>query len=234
MTSLPGGVSVVIPALDEAARIGDCARAAREAGAVEVIVVDGGSTDGTPDAARAAADRVLSAPRGRAVQMNAGSAAASGEFLCFLHADTRLPAGACEAIRRAMRDERVAGGAFSPSLAVSPAAGCWTRGVVRLTESMVAVRSRLFRAYTGDQAIFIRRTLFERTGGYEPVALMEDVRLSAAMRRAGKTVLLAERAVTSARRWESRGALRTVLLMWFIRAAHAAGMSPDRCAKLYR
>jgi rSAM/selenodomain-associated transferase 2 len=229
----PGGVSVVIPALDEAGRIGDCIRSAREAGAGEVIVVDGGSADGTPDAAQAA-DRVLSSARGRAAQMNAGAAAATGDFICFLHADTRLPAGGCEAVRAAFRDAGVAGGAFSAALAPSPDAGRWARGVLGLVQAMIGVRARLFRTYTGDQAIFIRRSLFERIGGYERVALMEDVQLSAAMRRAGKTVLLPERATTSARRWESRGPLRTVLLMWFLRAAHAAGMSPETCARLYR
>ena len=89
-----------------------------------------------------------------------------------------------------LRDGSVAGGAFSATLATSPAAGCWTTGVLRLTESMIGVRARLFRAYTGDQAIFIRRTVFERAGGYEPIALMEDVRLSAAMRKAVKSALV--------------------------------------------
>jgi rSAM/selenodomain-associated transferase 2 len=228
-------VSVVVPALDEAAGIAACVRSAREAGALEVIVSDGGSVDGTAEAARAAgADSVLASPRGRALQMNAGAAAASGEILCFLHADTRLPPGGCRAIRLALSDATVVGGAFSLSLEPSDSAGRWTRAVVGLVSRMAGFRSRRFRRFTGDQAIFVRRAWFGRGGGYEPVALMEDVRLSAAMRRAGRTVVLRERAASSARRWESGGAVRTVLLMWGLRAAHALGMSPDRCAGLYR
>lgn len=228
-------VSIVIPALGEAEQVADCIRSARDAGADEVIVVDGGSADGTvAEATRAGVDRLLSSPPGRALQLNAGAAAAGGDFILFLHADTRLPTGACKSVRKAMADGRVVGGAFRLALGASGSAGQWTRMLLRLTGKMIGVRSRLFRAYTGDQGIFVRRNFFERIGGYERVALMEDVRLSAAMRRAGKTVLLGERAVTSARRWEARGPLRTILRMWSLRTAHALGMSAERCAKYYR
>lgn len=230
-----GRVSVIVPALDEAGRIGACVRSAREAGADEVIVVDGGSADSTTAEAReAGADAVIACAPGRAAQMNAGAAAAGGDFLCFLHADTRLPPGACDGIRAAMRDRAVSGGAFGLRLERSGIAGAWTRALLALTEAMAGVRARRFRRYTGDQAIFVRRSFFDGIGGYEPVPLMEDVRLSTAMRKAGPTVLLPARAVTSARRWESGGPLRTILRMWFLRAAHAAGMPPARCAELYR
>ncbi len=228
-------VSVIVPALDEAGQIAACIRSAREAGAGELIVVDGGSADGTADEARVAgADAVIAGKPGRAAQMNAGASLAGGDILCFLHADTRIPPGACETILAAMRDESLVGGAFEVRLALSASAGTWIRGLLGVTEKMIGVRSRRFRRFTGDQAIFVRRTFFERMGGYEEIALMEDVRLSAAMRKAGRTVLLAEQAVTSARRWEARGPLRTILLMWFVRAAHASGLSPARCAALYR
>ena len=188
-------ISVIVPALNEAGRIGDCIRSARISGADEVVVVDGDSADETVAMARkAGADPVIAGPRGRAAQMNAGAASASGEILCFLHADTRMPAGGCEGVRIAMRDGATVGGAFGVTLEHSPAATIWTRALLGLTESMIGVRSRLFRRYTGDQAIFVRRSLFDRVGGYEEVPLMEDVRLSAAMRKAGSTVLLAQRA----------------------------------------
>jgi rSAM/selenodomain-associated transferase 2 len=228
-------VSVVVPALDEAGRIGACVRSAREAGASEVIVVDGGSRDGTlAEAASAGADAAFGAPPGRASQMNAGAARASGDIFCFLHADSRLPAGACDAIRAALADPSVAGGAFRIALDLSPGASPLARLLLRLTATMAGVRAAALRSFTGDQAIFVRRTVFERIGGYERIPLMEDVRLSAAMRGAGKTVLLREKVATSARRWETGGPLRTIGLMWFLRAAHALGLSPGRCAALYR
>lgn len=228
-------ISVIIPALNEAGAIGDCIRNAREAGADEVIVVDGDSADTTADEARTGgADRVIASPRGRAAQMNAGAASATGDLLCFLHADTRLPHCACGAIRAAMRDGSLAGGAFAVTLSHSPSTTPWTRALLGSTGRMIGARSRIFRSYTGDQAIFVRRALFERLKGYEEVPLMEDVRFSAALRKSGPTVLLAQRAATSARRWEACGPLRTIFLMWFLRAAHAAGMKPETCARIYR
>ena len=228
-------ISVVIPALNEAGRIAACIRNARDTGADEVIVVDGGSADDTfAEAEHAGADHLLSSLPGRALQLNAGAAAAGGDLLLFLHADTRLPPGACATLRIAMRDTRMVGGAFHVALEVSGSARTWTRTLLGLTGRMIGVRSKLFRRYTGDQAIFVRRVLFERLGGYEPIPLMEDVRFSTGMRRSGRTALLGERVITSARRWEAHGPLRTILLMWFLRAAHALGMSPERCAAIYR
>lgn len=235
MTREGGTISVVIPALDEAARIADAVRSAIAAGADEILVVDGGSADATADeAARAGATRVIVGRRGRAAQMNAGAAASSSDILLFLHADTRLPTEAGEAVRRALLDRATAGGGFSVSFDLSPSSGTYARALLALTSAGIALRFRLLGTLTGDQAIFVRRALFERMGGYEEVELMEDVRLSAAMRKSGRTVLLREKAATSARRWEAHGPLRTILRMWFLRAAHAAGMSPARCAAIYR
>jgi rSAM/selenodomain-associated transferase 2 len=206
-------VSVVIPALDEETAIAASIRSALAAGADEVIVVDGGSRDGTVAVARSLGARVLFSPPGRARQMNAGAAAAMGEVLLFLHADTRLPSGAGAAVRAVCGRNRALGGAFAVRLGLSPGASLYRRAILGLAERMIAVRARLFRAYTGDQAIFLRRGVFERLGGYPDIPLMEDAALSRRLTRAGKTILVPLPLTTSARRWEAQGPVRTILLM---------------------
>ncbi len=227
-------VSVIIPALNEAGCIGAAIRSARDGGADEVVVADGGSDDGTAEAARTLADVAIVSPRGRAAQMNAGARASSGEVLLFLHADTLLPRGSADAVRRAVAEDGAVGGAFAVSLGVSPEASAARRTLLRLTARMINARARCFRAYTGDQAIFVARETFEGLGGYPEIPLMEDVELSRRLSRRGPTAHRPVRGVTSARRWESRGPVRTILLMWGLRLAHRLGMSPDRCARLYR
>lgn len=226
-------MSVVIPALDEVGCIAAAIRSARDAGADEVVVSDGGSGDGTIEAARPLADVVVAAPRGRAAQMNAGARASSGDVLLFLHADTLLPPGAIGAVRRAVAEDGVAGGAFAVRLGLSTDASSPRKALLRLTARMINARARLLRAYTGDQGIFVARRAFEEMGGYPEIPLMEDVELSRLLARRGRTALLPFRIVTSARRWESRGAVRTILLMWGLRLAHRLGMSPARCARIY-
>ncbi len=176
---LSAALSVVVPTLDEAEALPATLAAARQPGVCEVIVVDGGSRDGTLAVAGPLADRVLRAPRGRAQQMNAGAAAARADVLLFLHADTRLPAGYAQAVAGALADPAVVGGRFDVRL---DAAGLAYRALGRL----ISLRSRLTRVATGDQAIFVRRAVFERLGGYPLVPLMEDVALSRAMKRAGR------------------------------------------------
>ncbi len=226
-------VSVIIPSLNEVETIAAIARSAREAGADEVIVVDGGSGDGTPDAAWQAADIVIPSPPGRARQMNAGARAANGSTLLFLHADTAMPEGAIASVRKAVERDAFLGGAFSVRLKVSPEASPFRKKALTLTARMINVRARLFRAYTGDQAIFLRRDVFERIGGYPVIPLMEDVELSRRLTRLGKTVLLPLSVTTSARRWEAHGVVRTILLMWRLRLAYLLGMPPERCAEIY-
>ncbi len=227
-------VSVIIPALNEAGCIGAAIRSARDGGADEVVVADGGSGDGTADAARTLADVVIVSPRGRAAQMNAGARVSSGEVLLFLHADTVLPPGAIGAVRRAVAEDGVVGGAFAVRLGVSADASSARRALLRLTARMINTRARCFRAYTGDQGIFVARDAFETMGGYPEIPLMEDVELSRLLARRGPTALLPERVVTSARRWESRGPVRTILLMWGLRLAHRLGMPAALCARIYR
>jgi rSAM/selenodomain-associated transferase 2 len=219
-------LSVIVPALDEAAGIAATleALAPLRARGHEVIVVDGGSADATAAIASRFADRVFQAPRGRAAQMNAGAALATGHALLFLHADTRLPEHASQLVLDALVqrgwgrfDVRIEG--RSPWLAVVAFFMNW--------------RSRLTGIATGDQAIFVRREVFAAAGRFPEIPLMEDVELSARLKRISAPACVAARAVTSGRRWERRGVLRTVLLMWSLRLAYFFGARPEDLARRY-
>jgi rSAM/selenodomain-associated transferase 2 len=221
-----GGISVVVPALNEAGGIVAALRSAREPGVREIVVVDGGSSDDTRRLAATAANRVLSSPRGRAVQMNAGAAAASGEVLLFLHADTRLPAGFAAAVLDAIAAGAI-GGRFDVALEGA-------HRFLPVVAWLMNQRSRLTGISTGDQALFVRREVFERLGGFAPLPLMEDVELTTRLRREGPLAALRQRVTTSARRWEENGVTRTILLMWALRLAWACGAAPERLARVYR
>lgn len=192
----------------------------------EVIVVDGGSTDRSVEEARPRCAVLISAPRGRARQMNAGAAIAHGDVLAFVHADTLVPPTFASDIARALADEAVAGGRFDVRLDDSAP-------LLRLTGWLISVRSRLSRTGTGDQALFIRREVFERLGGYREIELCEDLDLARRLKRAGRVACLRSRVVTSARRWRQGGVLKTVARMWIIRAAFLIGVSPTRLARFY-
>jgi rSAM/selenodomain-associated transferase 2 len=219
-------ISIVVPTLDEEATLAATLGRLREPEVREVIVADGGSTDRTRAIAAPLADRVIEAPRGRASQMNAGAAAASGDVLLFVHADTRMPRGFAAAIVRALADRAVVGGRFDVELD-EPGFLYWMIGTA------ISLRSRWTRLFTGDQAMFVRREVFARLGGFPDQPLMEDLALSIALRRAGKIACLRERVTTSARRWREHGVVRTVVLMWTIRALYAAGVSPRTLARFY-
>jgi rSAM/selenodomain-associated transferase 2 len=216
-------LTLVVPALNEAAGIERCLGAAAplRARGHEVVVVDGGSTDGTPRLAAPLADRVIAAPRGRAAQMNAGAAAARGDALVFLHADTLLPEGADRAVLAALT--RRAWGRFDVRLD-SP------RAALGVVSFFMNWRSRLTGIATGDQAIFVRRADFP---GFPDIALMEDVALSKTMKRVSPPACLRQRVVSSARRWERDGVARTVLLMWRLRLAYWRGADPGELARRY-
>ena len=218
----------MLPALNEAPGIAAALEALgplRERGH-EVIVADGGSTDGTRDLAAGGADRVLAAARGRARQMNAGAEVATGGVIVFLHADTKLPPEADRAVFEALGD-RPGWGSFAVRLSGSHPA-------FRVIEGMISLRSRLSGIATGDQAIFVARDLFRAAGGYADLALLEDVDLCRRLRRLARPVRPRAPVVTSSRRWEAGGIARTTALMWWIRGAYALGVSPDRLARHYR
>jgi rSAM/selenodomain-associated transferase 2 len=228
-------LSVVMPALTEAAGIADAlaALAPLRAAGHEVIVADGGSTDGTPALAAAGADRVIAAPRGRARQMNAGAAAARGEVLLFLHADTRLPPGGDRLVRQAL-DSGAQWGRFDVRIVGD---GGGDSAMFPVIAALMNLRSRLSGIATGDQAIFMRRPLFEQLGGYAEQPLMEDVELCRrlkALPAAGAPACLRERVATSGRRWLSHGVWRTIVLMWRLRWRYWRGASPEQLARLYR
>jgi rSAM/selenodomain-associated transferase 2 len=217
-------LSVVIPAFNEAGEIGAClqALAPLRGRGHEVIVADGGSDDGTPAIARALCDRVIAAPRGRASQMNAGARGAGGDALVFLHADTRLPVRADELILDALKSRPW--GRFDVTIE-------GRHRLLAIVACAMNLRSRLTGIATGDQAIFVRRDAF---AGFPEIALMEDIAFSKAMKRRGAPACLRARVSTSGRRWEHRGVLRTIVLMWRLRLLYFFGVKPDDLAKLYR
>jgi len=221
-------LSIVLPVLDEAGHLeAVLAELARDCPGADIVVVDGGSRDGSLDiAARLPGVRVVSSLRGRARQMNRGATASTGDVLLFLHADALLPAGAADAIEQALRDPRVAYGRFDVTFD-NP------RAVFRMIAGLMNFRSRLTGICTGDQGIFVRRAAFERLGGYPEIPLMEDVELTRRLKRLGRLASLALPVTTSARRWERNGVARTIALMWTLRLLYFCGVGPDRLHRWY-
>ncbi|HZY21359.1 MAG TPA: TIGR04283 family arsenosugar biosynthesis glycosyltransferase [Beijerinckiaceae bacterium] len=220
-------LSIVVPTLNEAEGIAahlEALAPLRQRGA-EVIVADGGSRDGTVERAAGLADKVLTARRGRAAQMNAGAAAASGAAILFLHADTRLPAAA----DRLVADALAAGsewGRFDVRIdGRHPLLGVVARAM--------NLRSRATGIATGDQAIFVTRKAFLAIGGYADIPLMEDIVLSCALRRRSRPACLSATVTTSGRRWEAGGVLYTIVTMWRLRLAFYLGADPRRLARAY-
>jgi rSAM/selenodomain-associated transferase 2 len=221
-------ISVIVPALNEALTLPSTLARLHHPAFTEVIVVDGGSQDGTLAAAALAAPTawLLTAPAGRARQMNVGAAAATGTVLLFLHADTLLPPTAADDITAAMVDPLVVGGCFDARL--NP-----DRGLLRAIGRMMSWRSRVTGIATGDQAIFVRRKVFEAMGGFPDMPIMEDIAFSRRLKRVGRIAHLRSCVMTSGRRWERHGPLRTILLMWTLRLLYFLGISPHRLKQLY-
>jgi rSAM/selenodomain-associated transferase 2 len=222
-----GRVSVIVPCLNEAdileARLG-ALQPLRHVGH-EVILVDGGSTDGSVELAGPLADLVLRSPPGRAAQMNLGAREARGSVLWFLHLDCEAPPGAASALCGALGAGR-GWGRFEVRLS-------GRAPLLRVVERMMSLRSRLTGIATGDQGIFVRRSLFESVGGFAEIPLMEDVELSAKLKRVTPPVVVPLRLLASSRRWERDGVLRTIATMWFLRAAFWLGADPVRLARVY-
>jgi len=219
-------ISIIIPTLNEADRIAALIDDTRLLGNCEIIVVDGHSDDGTPQRA-AAADRCLTAPRGRARQMNAGAAAARGDVLLFLHADCRLAPGSLDAVRTLLDDPRTVAGSFRQRID-APGWG------FRCLEWGNNLRVRLFGRAYGDQGIFVRRGAFDQLGGFPDVPFLEDAIFSKTIRKLGRLRLAEGIIHVSARRWERAGIVRQTLRNWTILLLARLGVSPARLAKMYR
>ncbi len=221
-------LSVIIPCLNEAEGIADTlqALAALRARGAEIVVVDGGSSDGTPEIAHPHADHVISAARGRARQMNAGAKHARGDILLFLHADCRLPESADAAITDGLNRAQARWGRFDVTLTGA-------HPLLKVVGTMMNLRSRLTGVATGDQGLFVTRSLLEAAGGFPEIALMEDVAMSKRLKRYGKPLCLRHRMRVSGRRWEKHGVLRTIVLMWRLRLEYWLGADPEKLAPRY-
>jgi rSAM/selenodomain-associated transferase 2 len=221
-----GAISVVIPALNEQEAITASVASALSAPEAEVIVADGGSNDATAQRARAAGARVIRAPRGSRRQLNAGAAQARGEMRGFLHADTLLPLGWQHEARRILAQPGVAAGAFRFRLDQRTAG-------LRLIELGVAARCRLLGMPYGDQGLFLTCRAFWQAGGFPELPIMEDCVLVRRLKRQGSVAISPAPAVTSARRWQNKGALATTLLNSLVLGGFFLGLSPDMLRRLY-
>ncbi len=218
-----------MPVLNEATSIGVALQALGpliERGA-QLVLADGGSSDGTVALAQAAGALVVDAPRGRALQMNAGAKQADADVLLFLHADTLLPDHADQLIARALDDGGAVWGRFDVHIAGRSRMLC-------LVAALMNLRSRWSGMATGDQAIFMTRAAFDAVGGFPAQPLMEDIEISRRLRQRSRPACLRAKVKTSGRRWETRGVWRTVLLMWRLRFAYWCGAAPERLAELYK
>ncbi|HXH64081.1 MAG TPA: TIGR04283 family arsenosugar biosynthesis glycosyltransferase [Mariprofundaceae bacterium] len=220
-------IGVVVPVYNESAILTACMDRARRLGAETVIFVDGGSDDGSPDLLRASGMRWMRTQRGRAGQMNAGASAIDNDIILFLHADTDMDSSHIEAIRQAMADPQYVGGRFDVRLqGEHPCLG--------LIALLINLRSRISRIATGDQAIFVRRSVFMDMGGFADMPLMEDVEFCRRLKRRGRIACLHHKVSTSGRRWERHGIVHTMVLMWWLRLRFWLGADPASLARMYR
>lgn len=225
-------ISVIIPALNEEKTIRQTLSCLPTAEILEAIIVDGGSTDQTISiaeafCAEASNARIITAPVGRARQMNEGAKAGRGDILLFLHADTRLPTKAILMIEAALTDPAVVGGRFDVTF---DSRSVWGT----MISTFMNRRSRLSGIATGDQALFVRRRIFEQLGGFADIPLMEDIEFSRRLKRTGQMAALHQTVTTSFRRWEQQGPLRTILSMWALRFMYWAGVNPTRLSRWYK
>jgi len=192
----------------------------------EIIVVDGGSSDSSVALAAPLADVVVKGPRGRALQMNAGARESHGDAMVFVHADTIVPATFADDIANALSNPAIVGGRFDVQLDSDSLP-------LRMIGAMISLRSRISRIGTGDQAIFVRRDVFDRLDGFPNIELCEDLDFTRRLKRAGRVACLRSRVIISSRRWTHDGIARTVVRMWMIRAMYLLGVSPARMKRHY-
>lgn len=220
-------ISIIIPALNEAAHLAATIRSANSSSTTEVIVVDGGSHDATVAVAESTGARVLSTEPGRARQMNAGAKVAKGNIFLFLHADTLLPAQFDQYVKQALAQEKAVAGAFQLGLD-------GTQRGLRCIEAMANWRSRQWQMPYGDQAIFMRADAFDGVGGFPDLPLMEDFELMRRLRKQGRIVLAPAKVVSSARRWLKLGVIKTTALNQLLIAAYLGGIAPATLTRWYR
>jgi rSAM/selenodomain-associated transferase 2 len=219
-------ISVIVPVLDEEKQLATTLEGLLALAPHEILVVDGGSSDRSREIAGRFGVHVIPAERGRARQMNRGAAQATGDVLLFLHADTRLPVSALDDIGSALSDRRHVGGRFDVELEGKH----WMLPVVA---RMISQRSRLTKVATGDQALFVRRGVFEQMGGFPDIPLMEDIAFCRSLKLMGRVACLRSRVVSSGRRWEIDGVWRTIFRMWTLKLLYLGGVSPARLKQYY-
>lgn len=219
-------ISVIVPALNEAQQLARVLQRARQGQGSEIIVADGASQDETAAVGRRCGALVIQASRGRARQMNAGAAVASGDLLLFLHADTLLPRGYDAEVKRILQLPGVSCGAFRLQLAAALPS-------LRLIEALANWRTRRLQLPYGDQALFLRKVVFDELGGYPDLPIMEDFELVRLLRRRGRVVMAPLAACTSARRWQRLGPWKATLLNQLILAAYLSGVRPATLARWY-
>jgi rSAM/selenodomain-associated transferase 2 len=220
-------ISVIIPALNEAKNLPQTLAAVRTANGIEVVIVDGGSQDETVKVAKSFQAKVIAAPPGRAMQMNWGADAATGDLLLFLHADTRLPQQWDQWVRQILNRPGVVAGAFNLAIAGEGLG-------LRLVEWGVGVRSRFFQLPYGDQAIFLTAKVFQELGGFPNLPIMEDFELMRQLKQRGRVEITPVAILTSGRRWQKLGVLRTTLINQLIIAGYFLGISPHQLVSWYR
>jgi len=220
-------IGVIVPVLNERAGLPALIKRIAAMPADEVVIVDGGSTDGSCLILDASALRWITAPSGRAAQMNAGAMLSESDILLFIHSDTEIGACCFPAIKAAMQDGATVGGRFDVKLSGSHPA-------FRMIERLINLRSRLSGISTGDQCLFVRRSVFERMAGFPLQPLMEDIEFSKQLKRLGRIACLHQRVTTSSRRWQQHGIVKTVLLMWRLRLLYWLGVPAERLAAAYR
>lgn len=220
-------LSVIIPALNEENTIEATLDALLSGTNTEIILSDGGSSDKTVELCKKRGITVISSPPGRGPQMNEGAKAAKGGILLFLHADTLLPSGWDKAVRQALNDRKTVGGAFSFAL-------CRSSLVFSCITFMVNARSKIFGLPYGDQAIFVRRSIFQKMGGFKPFPIMEDVAFIRDLRKFGTVIITDKAVITSSRRWEKEGWLKTTIRNQILLCLYLSGVSPEKLYHFYK